>query len=375
MGRPAVIEPFVFYERPAGSPPLITGQSGCVEDHPAPSRLRLREERWPLLLLTACRQLCLERASPSHLRAIYEPSTLPLRTLRLVFSTKIGSHSLSVILFIPLREFAEPFSQRDLGRKAKVALQGGAVGIGHGHVAGLHGHQLLVGVKVVVGREHAGAQEFFLQGLHKVKQALGLAAANVVHGIRGDGQSIGPGLALGGALHHAYYSLNDVIHIRKVAAAVAVVVDLDGLSAEQLVGEPKVGHVGPSGGAIDGEEPQAGAGDVVELAVAVGHELVALLGGGIQGDGVVHAVVGAKGHLLVAAIHATAAGINQVLDALVIGIRGRAGNDVIRMPTGLQYVIEPDDVAFNIHIRILNAIAHAGLRSEVDHYVKLIFLK
>ncbi len=41
-------------------------------------------------LLTACRQLCLERSSPSHLRAIYEPSTLPLRTLRLVLSTKIG---------------------------------------------------------------------------------------------------------------------------------------------------------------------------------------------------------------------------------------------------------------------------------------------
>ena len=51
-----------------------------------------------------------------------------------------------------------------------------------------------MGLKVVVGREHAGTEEFFLQGLHKVKQALGLAAANVIHGIRGDGQAVVAGV-------------------------------------------------------------------------------------------------------------------------------------------------------------------------------------
>ena len=65
----------------------------------------------------------------------------------------------AVVLGIPLGKLSEALSQRNLGRKPKVALQGGAVGIGHGHVAGLHGHQLLVGVKVVVGREHAGTED------------------------------------------------------------------------------------------------------------------------------------------------------------------------------------------------------------------------
>ena len=130
-----------------------------------------------------------------------------------------------------------------------------------------------------------------MQGLHKVQQVLGLAATYVIHGIGRDGQAIGAGALLGGLFHHADHSLNYVIDIGEVATAVAVVIDLDGLAAEQLVGEAKVGHIGPSGGAIDGEEPQAGAGDVVELAIAVGHELVALLGGGIQGDGIVHPVV------------------------------------------------------------------------------------
>ena len=65
----------------------------------------------------------------------------------------------AIVIGIPFGKLPEPISQRDLGREAKVALQGGAVGIGHGHVAGLHGHQLLVGLKVVVGREHAGAED------------------------------------------------------------------------------------------------------------------------------------------------------------------------------------------------------------------------
>ena len=124
------------------------------------------------------------------------------------------------------------------------------------------------------------------------------------------------------------------------------------------VGEPTVGHVGPSGGAIDGEKPQAGAGDVVELAVAVGHELVALLGGGIQRDGVVHAVVGAEGHLLVAAIHATAAGINQMLHGMV--------------SARLQDVVKAYDVALDVSVGVFDGVAHARLCGQVDHHIRLI---
>ena len=121
----------------------------------------------------------------------------------------------------------------------------------------------------------------------------------------------------GGFLHHSYDAFHNVIHVGEVAAAVAVVIDLDGVATQQFVGKPKVGHVGTASGAIDGEEAQAGGGDVVELAIAVGEEFVALLGGGIEGDGVVHTVVHAEGDFLVAAIDAGAAGIDQVLNALI----------------------------------------------------------
>ena len=57
----------------------------------------------------------------------------------------------------------------------------------------------------------------------------------------------------------------------------------------------------------------AGAGDVVELAVAVGHEFVALLGGGVEAHGVVYAFIGAEGHFLVASVYAAGTCIHQML--------------------------------------------------------------
>ena len=185
-----------------------------------------------------------------------------------------------------------------------------------------------------------------------------LAASYVIHGIGWHGQAVVAPLALGGTSHHADDAFHDVIDIGEVAAAVAVVVDLYGLATEQAVGEAKVGHVGPSGGAIDGEEAQAGGGYVVELAVAVGHKLVALLGGGIEAHGVVHAVVGAEGHFLVAAIHGAGAGIHQVLHGMV--------------SARLQDVVEAHDVALDIDIGVVDAVAHARLRGQVDHNVGLI---
>ena len=196
-----------------------------------------------------------------------------------------------------------------------------------------------------------------MQRLHEVEQVLGLASTYIIYSVWRDGQAVLTFLARRSAGHHAHDAFDDVVDIGEVAAAVAVVVDLDGLAGEQLVGEAKVGHVGATGGTVDGEETQTRRWDVVELAVAVGEELVALFGSGIKAHGIVHSVVGAEGHFLVAAVDGARRSVDQVLQRIVA--------------TGLEDVVETNDVALDIGVGVLYRIADTCLGGEVDHYLGL----
>lgn len=159
-----------------------------------------------------------------------------------------------------------------------------------------------MGIEVVVLGQDSCTHQFFLQDGHEVEKVLGGVVADVIYLVRWDGQSVLAVLLLRGVLHDAHHSLHDVVDIGEVALAVAIIENLDGLAFHQLVGEAEVSHVGTTGGAIDGKEAEAGRGNVVELAISMGHQLVALLRGGIKRYGVVHLVVCRIGHLLVAAI-------------------------------------------------------------------------
>lgn len=156
--------------------------------------------------------------------------------------------------------------------------------------------------KVIILGEHSCTHQLFLQDGYEVKEVFRGVVADVVHLVRGDGQSVLAVLLLGGVLHDAHHSLHDVVDIGEVSLAVAIVENLDGLAFHQLVGEAEVSHVGTTSWAINCKEAQAGRGDVVEFRVGMGHQLVALLRGGVEAHGVVYLVVCRIGHLLVAAI-------------------------------------------------------------------------
>ena len=199
---------------------------------------------------------------------------------------------------------AEAFAEGNLGGEAKVSLQGGGVCVGCGDVSRLHGDQLFMDLKVVVLGQNAGSQEFFLEDVHKIQQVLRLTATNVVDLVGRDGQAIFAFFAFGSFVHNTYDSLNDIIYVCKVSTAVAVIIDLDGLSFEQLIGEAEVGHIRAPGRAIDREESEARCGNVVKLAVAMGKEFVAFLGGSVQTYRIIYTVIGTEGDLLVTAIDA-----------------------------------------------------------------------
>ena len=161
-----------------------------------------------------------------------------------------------------------------------------------------------MGFEVVVCGEHLGSDELFLEDGHEVEEVFRMVVPDVVDFVGRERQSVFAVLLFGGVLHDADDAFDDVIDVGEVAFALAVVEYLDGLAGFELVGEAEVGHVGAAGGAVDGKEAQSRAGDVVEFAVGVGHELVALLGGGVQRYGVIDFVVGGVRDFLVAAVHA-----------------------------------------------------------------------
>ena len=214
----------------------------------------------------------------------------------------IPTKSFIIIPSIPLSKSPQAFFQAGIGFEAEVLFQGLRVGVGHGHVAGLHGHELLVGIEVVVLGQDTGTHQLFLEDGYEVKEVFGRVVADVIYLVRGNGQSVLAVLLLGGVLHDAHHSLHDVVDIGEIALAVAIIEDLDGLAFNKFVGKAKVSHVGTAGRTIDGEETQACRWDVVELRVGMGHQLVALLGGGVEAYGVVHLVVCRIRHFLVAAI-------------------------------------------------------------------------
>ena len=197
-----------------------------------------------------------------------------------------------IVLCVPLGEGAEALAERGGGAETEVLFEGSGVGKGDGYVARLHGDEFLVCFKVVVGGKHFGGDEFLLQDGDEVKKVLGRAVADVVYFIGRNRQAVLAVLSFRCVLHDADDAFHDVIDEGEVALAVAVVEDLDGFAGAELVGKTEVGHVWTSGGAIDGEEAQTSGGDIVEFAVGVCQQFVALLRCGVEADGVVNLVVG-----------------------------------------------------------------------------------
>lgn len=207
-----------------------------------------------------------------------------------------------VIPSVPLSKASQTFSQTCAWLKAKVLFKWGRVGIGHWHIAGLHRNELLVGFKVVILGEDSCMDEFFLKDGDEVEEVLGGVVAYVIYFIWWDRESVFALLLLRCVLHDADHSFHDVIDVGEVALAVAVVEDLDGFAFHQFVGEAEVSHVGTTCWTIDCEETETGGWDVVEFAVGVRHQFVALLCCSVEADGVVHLVVCGVRYFLVAAI-------------------------------------------------------------------------
>lgn len=160
-----------------------------------------------------------------------------------------------------------------------------------------------MGLEIVVGRQDAGTDKFLLKNRHEVQKILRRIVADVIYLVRGNRKAVLTVLLLRGMSHDTDHTLHDVIDVGKVAFAVAVVEDLDGLAFSEFVGEAEIRHVGTAGWAIDRKETQTCGRDIVEFRISMGHELVALLGRSVEAHRIVHLVIGRIRHLLVAPVN------------------------------------------------------------------------
>lgn len=160
-----------------------------------------------------------------------------------------------------------------------------------------------MGLEIVVGRQDAGTDQFLLENRHEIQKILRRIVADVIYFVRRNRKSVLTVLLLRGMSHDTDHTLHDVIDVGKVAFAVAVVEDLDGLAFTEFVGKVEIRHVRAAGWAIDRKETQTCGRDIVELRIGMGHELIALLGRCIEAHRIVHLVICRIRHLLIAAVN------------------------------------------------------------------------
>lgn len=157
-------------------------------------------------------------------------------------------------------------------------------------------------LEVIVRRQHARGNQFFLEYGHEVQQILGMIVAYIVDSVRRHRQTVLPCRSLRSMLHHPHYSFHNVIYKGKVTLAVAVIEYADGLAGAQFVGKAEISHIRTAGRPVDCKETQPRAGNVIQFAVCVGHQFIGFLGGGIQADRIVYLVVRTVRDLLVGAV-------------------------------------------------------------------------
>ena len=155
------------------------------------------------------------------------------------------------------------------------------------------------------------------------------------------------------------HAIHQVVDIGEIAHVPAVIEQLDRPASDDVPRELEQRHVGPSPRPIDREEPQARRRQPEQMTVAVRHQFVGALGRRVELQGVIGAVMLAERQPRIRAIDAAGAGIDEV----------RRGG----MAARLEDIGKADQVALDIGMRIFQAVAHAGLRGEMDHPVERTF--
>jgi hypothetical protein len=194
-----------------------------------------------------------------------------------------------------------PAASRVAGRKPIHAAQCVDIGVRPQHVARLHreesDHRLAIEGPFDLGDEVHHRLRMLVSDVEQSVRLVGGRRVRSTHELHVGRRRL---VENGGDAGH------DVTDISEIALQFAVVEDFDGAALENCARKKEVGHIRPAPRAIDREEAQSRRGQAVEMAVAVCHQLVGLLGCGLEAHGMVDALPIVKWRNLLAVVHAWA---------------------------------------------------------------------
>lgn len=200
-------------------------------------------------------------------------------------------------------------------------------------------------IKVVIGGQNTGANEFFLQNGDEFKKVDGFASAEIINFMRRR--------IFRRRINDAAKSFDDIRDKSKIACAVAEVKNLNVFTAQKFVGEFKIRHIGTPCRSVNGKKSQAGGRDIVKMAVAVSEELIAFFCGGVKASGLVGFVVGREGDFFIRTVNGAGAGVHEMLYG--------------EISASFKDIEKAEDIAPDISVRIVDRVANAGLSGKIDN--------
>lgn len=250
---------------------------------------------------------------------------------------------------IPLHKVGDTGFNTGRGGIAQVPADRGDIGIGGGHIARLHRLEIDQGL----------AATGLFQQADDLHQVFAAAVADVVDAVRLHAAA-GLFLPIVGRriVQAGHHPGDDIVDMGEIAPHLTLVEHRDRFARQNLLREDPQHHIVPPPRAIDSEEPQTRLRQAIEVGIAFADQLIRALGGGVERDGVIAAILNGEGQLGIAAIDRAGTGIDHVLH--------------LPVPREFQQVEVPHQVRLDIGVRVFDRIAHPGLGTEVDHAVDLL---
>ena len=217
------------------------------------------------------------------------------------------------------------------------------IGVGNRHIAILHGQVDFF----------CFAPQRLFDGADESHQFHRLVIANIVQRVRA--------ISLRRLCQHAQDAFDNIVDIGEIALQTAVIEHLDWLTAQDGFGKQPRRHIGPTPGAIHGKKAQTRGRQLIQMAVAGGHHFVGFFAGGVKTHRLVGAVIFGKRRFGVFAVHRRRAGVHQMLHRM--------------LAAGFQNMGHAQQIGLCISMRILDRVAHPGLRRQVNHRIRALFGK